>query len=154
MKDLAGISKFDYEKALSRTSRLESLDEQKSAITSLTFIMTNAARFDVEHDILSTELQQLGLPKDSTVPMCRSYKVYKNLLIEKFKTKTLRLSKLENLDWRVDYVISSSKLSQINEPSVQLQLTSNNKVEKFDVSLTKFRVLYQELANARKMMDL
>lgn len=116
--------------------------------------MTNAARFDVEFETLSTELQQLGLPKDSTIPMCRSYKEYKNLLIEKFKTKTLRLSKLENLEWRVDYVLSSSQIPTVNEPNIQLQLTIQNKVDNFDISLSKFRVLHQELINARKLMEL
>jgi len=154
MKDIVGLSKFDYEKALSRTSRLESLDEQKSAITSLTYIMTNAARFDIDHEILSTELQQLGLPKDSTIPMCRSYKEYKELLIEKFKTKTLRLSKLDSIEWKVDYLICSSQVNEVNEPSIQLSLTTNSQVNNLEVSLSKFRVLYQELLNARKQMEM
>jgi hypothetical protein len=57
------FSNSQYDKAIARTKRLESLDEQKAAIASLTFIILNAAKFDVTDSVLSSELQQLGLPK-------------------------------------------------------------------------------------------
>jgi hypothetical protein len=69
---------------------LKNLDEQKSAISALTYIITNAARFDVNDVQLSTELQQLGLPKEHSESLSRSYKTSKSKLIEKFKTETLK----------------------------------------------------------------
>jgi len=80
-----------YDKALKRTEgACKDIKEVKSAIASLLFIISNAARFDIEEQQLSLELQQIGLPKESSESLCRSYKSSKDKLIQHFKTKTLR----------------------------------------------------------------
>jgi hypothetical protein len=54
---------------------------------------------------------------------------------------------LDGVEWRVDYIISSSHLKNIDEPSVQLKLnvrehnTDNIIPVTFTVSADKFRVL-------------
>lgn len=54
--------------------------------------------------------------------------------------------KLKSLDWRVDYLLSSSKLQQLNEPSVQLKMTvasptsAETKTSDFSVDPDKFRL--------------
>ena len=57
------------------------------------------------------------------------------------------VSKLEAVDWRVDYILGSSELKDVNEPSVQLRLHIKNpdddSVEpvSFNISADKFRIL-------------
>ena len=57
------------------------------------------------------------------------------------------MSQLDGVEWRVDYIISSSQLKNIDEPSVQLKLnvrehnTDNIIPVTFTVSADKFRVL-------------
>ena len=71
------------------------IKEVKSAIASILYIISNSARFNVEEQQLSLELQQIGLPKESSESLCRSYKNYKEKLIQHFKTKTLRCKWLD-----------------------------------------------------------
>ncbi|KAG2381489.1 hypothetical protein C9374_006478 [Naegleria lovaniensis] len=162
MKEICESETFDYDKALKRTEgACKDIKEVKSAIASILFIISNAARFDVEEQQLSLELQQIGLPKESSESLCRSYKSSKDKLIQHFKTKTLRLPKIDELKWRVDLVLSSSTLKSMNEPSVQLNLKILHSEEhgsvvtheRFELSADKFRILYNELKDVRQLMD-
>lgn len=47
----------------------DSLDDVKACIAVLTFAITSAAKFGVDGDTLSAELQQLGLPKGELSPL-------------------------------------------------------------------------------------
>ncbi|EFJ32168.1 hypothetical protein SELMODRAFT_407429 [Selaginella moellendorffii] len=58
---------FDYEKALEVASASASLDI-KACIAALHFLITSAARFDVDDVTVSKEAQQLGLP--AVPPIC------------------------------------------------------------------------------------
>lgn len=57
------------------------------------------------------------------------------------------VGRLEAVNWRVDYLLSSSELKEVNEPSVQLKLKAQDQesgsTETTVVSITadKFRVL-------------
>jgi hypothetical protein len=155
MKDIAGTQPIDYEKARKRTEVLETLDDIKSAIASLLFIIQNAARFDVDDQKLSFELQQIGLPKESSESLSRSYKTEREKLVQQLKQHTLRLPTIQELKWRVDFILSSSKLKEVNEPSVHLsiKLKNENKPHSFELSMSKFQVLHQELKAARELMN-
>ncbi len=55
------------------------------------------------------------------------------------------MGQLVTLEWRVDYLISSSSLSDLNVPTVQLQVTTAQDKARdqlaFEVSADKLRVL-------------
>lgn len=53
---------------------LTDTSDVKAAISVLTFILSSAARYDIESAPLSDELQQLGLPKGTSAlsPQARS----------------------------------------------------------------------------------
>lgn len=84
------------------------------------------------------------------------------------------MGQLVTLEWRVDYLISSSSLSDLNVPTVQLQVTAAQDQARdqlaFEVSADKLRVLlsgkccstacntdsdtcHTELQTAKAMMD-
>ncbi|XP_064645377.1 COMM domain-containing protein 4-like [Lineus longissimus] len=159
MKDLLG-GKMDYEKVhkLTADAKFESGDI-KASVAALNFILSNAAKYSVSGDVLSNELQQLGLPKEHSTALCKSYGDNQRSLQEELRRKSLRLSHFESIEWRVDYIIGSSELKEVNEPSIQLLLKKRNpdtdSIEKvtFTLSEDKFRVFLSDLKQAKGIMD-
>ncbi|XP_055048802.1 COMM domain-containing protein 4 [Misgurnus anguillicaudatus] len=151
---------IDYDKVSKLTSdaKFESGDI-KASIAVLGFILSNAAKHDVDSESLSSELQQLGLPKEHTTGLCKSYEEKHNALQEKLRESSLRLGRLEAVNWRVDYTLSSSELKEVNEPTIQLRLQSQNpetdstETTVISVSADKFRVLLTELKQAQAIMN-
>lgn len=151
---------IDYDKVSKLTSdaKFESGDI-KASIAVLSFILSNAAKHDVDSESLSSELQQLGLPKEHTTGLCKSYEEKHNALQEKLRESSLRLGRLEAVNWRVDYTLSSSELKEVNEPTIQLRLQSQNpetdstETTVISVSADKFRVLLTELKQAQAIMN-
>ncbi|KAF5902551.1 COMM domain-containing protein 4-like [Clarias magur] len=139
---------IDYDKVAKLTSdaKFESGDI-KASVAVLSFILSSAAKHDVDSESLSSELQQLGLPKEHTTGLCKSYEDKHTVLQEKLKESSLRLGHLEAVNWRVDFTLSSSELKEVNEPIVQLKLQAQDpesgSTETTVVSITadKFRVL-------------
>ncbi|XP_028306968.1 COMM domain-containing protein 4 isoform X2 [Gouania willdenowi] len=159
MKDLLGEG-IDYEKVskLTADAKFESGDI-KASIAVLAFILSSAAKHDVDSESLSSELQQLGLPKEHTTGLCKSYEDKHTALQDKLRETSLRLGRLEEVSWRVDYTLSSSQLKQVNQPVVQLKLQTqgaesrSSETTVVSVSADKFRVLLTELKQAQTMMD-
>ncbi|XP_066557883.1 COMM domain-containing protein 4 isoform X2 [Amia ocellicauda] len=159
LKEILGEG-IDYEKVAKLTSdaKFESGDI-KASVAVLSFILSSAAKHSVDSESLSSELQQLGLPKEHTTGLCKSYEDKHAALQEKLRESSLRLNRLESVSWRVDYTLSSSELKEVNEPTVLLKLqvqgAQSSTMEPMVVSLTadKFRVLLTELKQAQAMMN-
>uniref|UniRef100_A0A8C0IZ58 COMM domain-containing protein n=1 Tax=Chelonoidis abingdonii TaxID=106734 RepID=A0A8C0IZ58_CHEAB len=92
----------------------------KATIAVLSFILSSAAKHSVDSDSLSNELQQLGLRKEHAAGLCRSYEEKQSPLQDSLRTRSLRLNHLDSVSWRVDQMLSSSELQQVNEPLVHL----------------------------------
>ncbi|KFP01055.1 COMM domain-containing protein 4, partial [Calypte anna] len=120
LRDMLGEA-MEYEKILKLTSdaKLESGDV-KATIAVLGFILSSAAKHNVDSESLSSELQQLGLPKEHASGLCRSYEEKQSCLQDRLRACSLRLSRLGSVGWRVDYTLSSSELWEGNEPLVHL----------------------------------
>nr|XP_033776803.1 COMM domain-containing protein 4 isoform X1 [Geotrypetes seraphini] len=159
LKDLLGEG-IDYEKILKLTSdaRFESGDV-KATVAVLSFILSSAAKHNVDSESLSSELQQLGLPKEHATGLCRSYEDKQSSLQERLSACSLRLSLLDSVSWRVDYTLSSSEIQQVNEPLVHLKLNVQDSDTRLvdpitlTVSAEKFRVLLTELRQALDLMN-
>lgn len=73
IKDLLGEC-IDYGKVEKLTSDAKyDLSDVKASIAALSFILSSAAKYRVDGDSLSNELQQLGLPKEHSVALCKTY---------------------------------------------------------------------------------
>ncbi|CDQ91020.1 unnamed protein product [Oncorhynchus mykiss] len=159
LMDLLGEG-IDYDKVSKLTvdAKFENGDI-KASVAVLTFILSSAAKHDVDSESLSSELQQLGLPKEHTTGLCKSYEDKHILLQEKLRESSLRLGRLDVVSWRVDYTLSSSELQEVNEPTVKLCLqtqgaeTGHTETTIVSVSADKFRVLLTELKQAQAMMN-
>ncbi|NXH89520.1 COMD4 protein, partial [Edolisoma coerulescens] len=120
----------------------------KATIAVLGFILSSAAKHNVDSESLSSELQQLGLPKaEHASGLCRSYEEKQSSLQDRLRACSLRLSQLGSVRWRVDYTLSSSELQEVNEPVVHLTFNVRDReCEKMTavpvtLSANKFRVL-------------
>ncbi|KAK1788832.1 hypothetical protein P4O66_002641 [Electrophorus voltai] len=151
---------IDYDKVSKLTSDAKfETGDIKASVAVLSFILSSAAKHDVDSESLSSELQQLGLPKEHTTGLCKSYEDKHSALQEKLKQSSLRLGRLEAVNWRVDYTLSSSELMEVNEPIVQLRLqaqhpeSGSTATTVVSVTADKFRVLLTELKQAQAMMN-
>ncbi|XP_041034561.1 COMM domain-containing protein 4 isoform X2 [Carcharodon carcharias] len=159
LKDLLGDG-IDYEKIakLTADAKFETSDI-KATIAVLNFVLSSAAKYGVDGESLSSELQQLGLPKEHAAALCKSYEDKQTALQDRLKESSLRLNKLDSVSWRVDYTLSSSELKEVNEPIVHLKINVRNidtgAVEPTVVSVmaNKFRVLLTELKQAQALMN-
>ncbi|XP_011405698.1 PREDICTED: COMM domain-containing protein 4-like [Amphimedon queenslandica] len=153
LKDLL-TGDLNYEQVEKWTSARYEESDIKAAVAALAFIMSSAAKFNVDSDSLGNELQQLGLPKENVGSLCKVYSESLVQLQDSLKGRSLRVYKLDSVDWRVDYILSSSSLQDINEPSVQLKLTSTaGDSLAFSVDGDQFRVLLKDLKQARQLME-
>eukprot|EP01097_Dermamoeba_algensis_P001604 TRINITY_DN1600_c0_g1_i2.p1 TRINITY_DN1600_c0_g1~~TRINITY_DN1600_c0_g1_i2.p1 ORF type:complete len:208 (+),score=49.79 TRINITY_DN1600_c0_g1_i2:71-694(+) len=159
---------IDYAKCIKLVSdsNLE-VSDVKAVISAVHFIVSNAAKYDLDDLTLSNELTQLGLPKEHCDALGRAYSERKDRMRQKLFQNTLKLPRLESVEWRVDYILSSSTLSQVNHPSIQLNIKTKElpgnrtggkedfliKDHPVDVSTDKFLILLNELKEARALMD-
>ncbi|XP_075287837.1 COMM domain-containing protein 4 isoform X2 [Opisthocomus hoazin] len=145
---------MEYERILKLTSdaKLESGDV-KATIAVLGFILSSAAKHNVDSESLASELQQLGLPKEHAGGLCRSYEEKQSCLQESLRACSLRLSRPGPVRWRVDYALSSSELREVDEPLVHLSFGLSDSATAFSLSADKFRVLLAELKQAQALMN-
>jgi len=127
----------------------------KAVIASLEFVLGSASRYDVEETVLSSELQQLGLPEEHSDALCAPYLEKKDLLRMLQQQDSLRLPRLEKLDWRVDYIASSSLPGDAGVATVGMRITKDDGEPPvaFEMSADKFAILHSELKQARALMD-
>ena len=152
-------NKFNYE-VIEKIAKDPKFDtsEVKAGVAAISFILKNAIRNSVDFDNLSNELQQLGLQKDTSIALSKIYHENSDKLAMLMKDQSLRLSRYIHLGWRVDYVISSSMISNISEPSFEFSMESKNykndtEVIIFTISKEKFRMILAELKHAHKALD-
>lgn len=159
VKSLCGES-IDYTKVQKFTAdaKFEHSDV-KASIAALSFILSSAAKYCVDGDSLSNELQQLGLPREHSISLQKVYEDNLSKLQDYLRSTCFRLDKLKNLEWRVDYVLGSSQLKSLKEPEINLRFVTLNSESSTEqsISLTltsdKFRVLLHELKQAYKTME-
>ncbi|XP_045651117.1 COMM domain-containing protein 4 isoform X2 [Ursus americanus] len=159
LAEISTLAKI-YEKILKLTAdaRFESGDV-KATVAVLSFILSSAAKHSVDGESLSSELQQLGLPKEHAASLCRCYEEKQSPLQEHLRACSLRVNRLAGVGWRVDYTLNSSLLRSVEEPVVHLRLevaaASGAPVQPVAMSLSadKFQVLLAELKQAQTLMS-
>lgn len=133
--------------------------DTKAAIAALHFVVTNAAKHAVRTEELSDEVQQLGLPKEHATGLSKVYSDHSPAIRRRLTEKSLVLNSLEKVDWRVDYVLSTSAEPEIGKPEVHLRLdvrdAESQKVTPlgFTMDPERCRLLLHELSAAEKIMS-
>ncbi|GBM90662.1 COMM domain-containing protein 4 [Araneus ventricosus] len=149
---------IDYEKVnkLTADAKLEKGDV-KATIAAISFILTSSAKHGIDEESLSNELQQLGLPKESTAALCRIFSEKFSLLQEKLKNDSFKMTEVKKINWQVDQILSSSCLSDVNNPSVKLSFevkeNEETSLHSINMSSSKFQTLLHELKQACAIME-
>jgi hypothetical protein len=143
----------------------DGVNDIKGAIAAIHFMITSAAKYDVEERVLIQEIQQLGLPKENSETICKQYRETKDTLRSTLEETSYRISKLMSSDWRVDQVLASSSGTKDNERLVHLNLnidtepndttqlqSSRFKDLAFELSAEELDLLIHELSQAQQMM--
>lgn len=158
IKDLLG-EEIDYAKVEKYTSDAKyELSDVKASIAALSFILSSAAKYNVDSESLSNELQQLGLPKELSSALCKTYGENLTNMQSSFQRSSIKLNQLTGLEWRVDFVLGCSELNEMAEPEVQLrfnEVDNNSHSEQtvsFSMTSQKFSVLLGELKQAQRIM--
>uniref|UniRef100_A0A8C6E7D0 COMM domain containing 4 n=1 Tax=Moschus moschiferus TaxID=68415 RepID=A0A8C6E7D0_MOSMO len=159
LAEISTLAKI-YEKILKLTAdaRFESGDV-KATVAVLSFILSSAAKHSVDGESLSSELQQLGLPREHAASLCRCYEEKQSSLQARLRARSLRVNRLVGVGWRVDYTLSSSLLRTVEEPLVHLRLevaaAPGAPAEPVAMSLSadKFQVLLADLKQAQTLMS-
>lgn len=171
---------YDKIHKLTHSKRIQlTQPDVEALIAALTFIIHNSTKFAVSSTILSTELQQLGLPKDVVQAITQQYSSHQTQLKEYQSERVLSLAQVTDVKYRVDWLIASNAHPNVNAASVRLQLntsksshnshgSSNGNVYSdgvskgmgegsetvsFEMSAEKFRLFYSELKAAKQLMD-
>jgi len=150
-------------KTLTTSARIQfEPSDVKAMIAALHFILSSAAKYDVEPEVLNEELQQLGLPADISKAICKEFAPSKTALREYLASRTLSLPRVVKADWRVDYLLSSSLLQDLKAPSIRFNLhladpaapsDAPAKQVAFEMTAEMFRVFHNELKAVRAQMD-
>lgn len=106
--------KADHER-LSKLLDDGKLDEHevKGVLAALFFILKSAVRYAVQEDVVSQELQQLGLPKEHSEALVGVLRDGRGSLLQHLQESSLRLPKLESLQWQVHEDTSDTRAHSV-----------------------------------------
>jgi hypothetical protein len=138
-------------------------------VAAVHFMVTSAAKHDVDEVSFVQEIQQLGLPKENAEAVARQYREHKDTLRDKFAEDSYKISQLVSTDWRVDRIMASSGDVE-SEATVQFRLkldtlphegsagSENSSAARFkdvlcEMPAEKLDVLIHELGFAQSMME-
>jgi len=136
------------------------LDAQdvKAVCAALQYILGSAARYNVEQDVLSHELQQLGLPREHTDGVVKAYSEGRVAMQEHARTQSLRQPRLSALAWQVVEDRSGAGAHAVElQLGVQAQATAGSAPEaerlKVRMSSQTFELMHAELKRGREAMQ-
>ena len=145
------------------------------------FILTSAAKHNVDELSLVQEIQQLGLPQQNSIVIGTEYNDAKDALKARLREDSYRLSRVISTAWRVDLVgsvdeevIQAQPEIAINlriridsQPQIGSRLTTTTNIESaassggdqnriqdllLNISVEKLDLLIIELTEARSIM--
>lgn len=99
--------------------------DMKACLASISFIVSQAAKWRVPHEALNTDLQQLGLPKENSDGISRPYRIHWEKLLSKAEADTISPPRAVACTFQCDTVLASSRSAGVpaDASTVHLQLT-------------------------------
>ena len=154
---------FNHEKVLKLAGNgAEGLSNIKGITAAVHFILTNAARYDLDEMSLTQEIQQLGLPKENAEAITKLYREHKDGLREILSIKSYRMSRFLGADWRLDRTIASSdedKVESIFNLNIRMdrfphEISKSKNVEEyaFEMTMEQLDLFTHELQIAKEKM--
>ncbi|OQR82207.1 COMM domain-containing protein 4-like [Thraustotheca clavata] len=147
-------------KSQNRTAALQQkLDEmdRKALVVSIKWIILHAAKYNVEAMVLATELPQLGLPADSAKAIATVYHDNQTSLRRYLAANNMKLGhRIKSVESEIEYVFGTRHAPTLKTANVELTFYHDKMLESTNLTMDidTFRILHQELRQARKLMDL
>eukprot|EP01041_Mallomonas_annulata_P007488 gene7487-15327_t len=168
---------FNYDQVADVLSKgSHSISDLKGAISAIHFIITSAAKYDIDDISLLQEIQQLGLHKEHSDIIAMAFKEKKNVLRSQLAEDSYRISKLLSTQWRVDHIIESSEGSTasnvahfklvvdtkpqqgkilLQDGKITSPITDPSRIDNvfFDISAEKLDAMIYELSKAEQLLN-
>ena len=123
-------------------------------VAAIDYIVRGAVRHQVGSELLSSELQQLGLPRENSDALVRPYNEHRDELTQRASDTTIALPRVLSCEARADCIVSSSSESATITPAAQLTLRlGDNTSLRFELDRSKVGVLLAELKLAKEQLD-
>ena len=125
--------------------------EIASLQATICFVLGTTVKFGVTDDILSNELQQLGLPSENADALTRALRDSRVSMTAHQRTHFLACTphavpRFRDLEWRYDYDLVKK------QPEIELKLKHDQGDCQFALSQSQVEVLLHELVKARGAM--
>lgn len=144
----------------------------QGTIAALHFIVTSAAKHDVDDVSLTQEIQQLGLPQENSLVIGKEYSQGKIALHKSLASQSYRLSRViktevvstgdprKGTDIAMNLRIlvdknpqnSSSRIANDNDTSESIRGQKCMETISFDISAEKLDILIHELSKAKEIL--
>ncbi|XP_076625493.1 COMM domain-containing protein 4 [Colletes latitarsis] len=135
-------------KKITQDAKVE-LDDAKAMIAALELIFSSSARYGVSAANLSSELQQLGLPREHSATIAGLYTDYRLQITVALSSQSLRVSRLSSIE-----VLSGDSLSPFSTVSLKLKkLDGSGENSTINISKDDVQVLLTELRKAKSLME-
>ncbi|XP_012283145.1 COMM domain-containing protein 4 [Orussus abietinus] len=134
---------------IAQDAKLEPNDS-KAVIATLEFILTSSARYGVSTADLSSELQQLGLPREHSAAIARLHTDNSSQIAAVLKGQSLRISGLSSIE-----VAPSDNACPFSKVSLKLKKVDGKEDDTTTIHIMKDDVsaLLAELKRARALME-
>lgn len=135
---------IDIQKAekLFADSKLDSDIELHACVACISYILSVSARFNINSNILQSELQQLGLPREHSTSLKKVLDDQITHLTEKFKESSLKVNALKEVICKTDLQTKCAVVEFLIEDKTSKVLLTPNTID----------LLLEDLKNVKKTM--
>lgn len=123
-------------------SKLDSDIDLRACIACISYILTVSTRFNVNSNVLQSELQQLGLPREHSTSLKRVLDDQILNLTEKFKNSSLQINVLKEVTCETDFQTKCAIVQFLIEDKKSKVLMTPNMID----------LLLDDLKNVKKTM--
>ncbi|CEG49325.1 hypothetical protein L917_08320 [Plasmopara halstedii] len=129
--------------------------DAKATVALLRFILTHAAKFNIESVDLVKELEQLGMHYLVAEAIAKSYEDLRKCIRDQQRLQRFQFPGIQQVEWKVE---DSSKVTlnlTLDQSVIECNLATKSPSHElcFDMSKNKFLALYEELSQAQLMLQ-
>lgn len=83
----------------------------KATVAAISFIIASAVKYAVDHDVLNSELQQLGLPRENSDGISRPFRIHRDRLTAEAVARVLHLPGIASLRYVSEAIVGTHAMS-------------------------------------------
>ncbi|XP_018367015.1 PREDICTED: COMM domain-containing protein 4 isoform X2 [Trachymyrmex cornetzi] len=135
-------------KKITQDAKLD-VSDAKAMVAALELIFTSSVRYGVSAADLSSELQQLGLPREHSTAVARLHTDHCPQIMAVLSSQSLRVSRLSSIE-----VLPCDSSSPVSAVTLKLKKIDGKEEDStINISKDNVQVLLKELKRARALME-